>query len=249
MNSVALEKKKSTNMVVVSKETTKRLVKDVKNIIRNPLCDNGIYYAHDEGSMLHGVALVIGPEDTIYANGYYLFSFEFPTDYPHSPPKVKYCTNDGAVRFHPNLYRNGKVCLSILNTWKGEQWSSCQSLRTVLLTLVTLFHNKPLLNEPGILESHRHFKSYNSIIEYKNLEVACFGIVNKKHFPEEFECFYSIIKNHFKENKKKIKESLDKIKKNETNYYHCDVYYRSPLLLDYEKLAENYDFTIRCLGE
>ena len=31
----------------------------------------------------------------------------------------------GTVRFNPNLYQNGKVCLSLLGTWSGgvdEQW-------------------------------------------------------------------------------------------------------------------------------
>ena len=34
--------------------------------------------------------------------------------------KLTYLTNDGNTRFHPNLYRNGKVCLSVLNTWRGK---------------------------------------------------------------------------------------------------------------------------------
>ena len=76
-------------------------------------------------------------------------------------------TNDGTTRFHPNLYRNGKVCISILNTWKGEQWTSCQTIKSVLLMLVTLFHNKPLLNEPGFTERHRSFIPYNNIIRLK----------------------------------------------------------------------------------
>ena len=79
-------------------------------------------------------------------------------------------TNKDKIRFNPNLYRNGKVCISILNTWSGPQWSSCQSISSVLLTLITLFHNKPLLNEPGIKETHHSFKPYNKIITYRNVE-------------------------------------------------------------------------------
>ena len=240
MNTVVSDKKKSSDMVVVSQETTKRLIKDVRNVIRHPLTDNGIYYVHDETNMLRGSALVIGPADTIYSYGYFLFSIVFPTDYPHSPPKLTYCTNDGAIRFHPNLYRNGKVCLSILNTWRGEQWSSCQSLRSVLLTLVTLFHNKPLLNEPGITESHKHFQSYNNIVEYKNWEVACFGMIKKNYFPEEFNCFYHIICKNFKENNEKIKESLEKLKTNKPSREYCDIYYKNHIFLDYNELYNNY---------
>ena len=80
----------------------------------------------------------------------FFFKFRYPDDYPYSPPHVEFLTNNDKVRFNPNLYRNGKVCISILNTWTGPQWSSCQNISSVLLTLVTLFHNKPLLNEPGL---------------------------------------------------------------------------------------------------
>ena len=61
------------------------------------------------------------------------------------------------TRFNPNFYRNGKVCLSILNTWEGEKWSSCQSIRSILITLQMTMNETPLLNEPGIHEiSHKN---------------------------------------------------------------------------------------------
>ena len=144
----------------------KRLLKDVKDILKNPLTSHGIYYIHDEQNIMKGYACIMGPDDTIYSSGAYLFTFDFPGEYPFKPPSLKYMTNDGKTRFHPNLYRTGKVCLSILNTWKGEQWTSCQTIKTVLLTLVTLFHNKPLLCEPGFRESHSDFIPYNKILEF-----------------------------------------------------------------------------------
>ena len=53
---------------------------------------------------------------------------------------------------------------------------SCQTIRSVLLILVTLFHNKPLLNEPGIKESHHSFVPYNKIITYRNVEHSLINI-------------------------------------------------------------------------
>ena len=132
----------------ISKETINRLLKDVKQIIKSPLTDNGIYYIHDDTDMLKGYALIIGPENTPYFGGYYFFEFYYPVDYPHSPPKVTYCTNRNGIRFNPNLYVCGKVCVSLLNTWRGDQWTSCQTISTVLLTLCTLLNETPLLNEP-----------------------------------------------------------------------------------------------------
>jgi len=181
----------------ITRDTQHRLIKDIRDIVRNPLLDQGIIYAHDEDDMLRGYSMIIGPSDTIYADGFYFFEWIFPYNYPFSPPVLKFRTYDGVTRFHPNLYRNGKVCLSILNTWKGEQWTSCQTIRSILLTLVTLFHNKPLLNEPGFTEKHKDFIPYNKLIKYANYKSAIFGIVSERLLPNNFIGFYTFIKKHF----------------------------------------------------
>ena len=133
------------------------------------------------------------------------------------PPKLTYLTNDGKTRFNPNLYRNGKVCISLLNTWKGEQWTSCQTIESILLSLVALLHNEPLLNEPGIKKTHRDFKSYNSIIQYKNYETAILGILTQKILPPAFSGFFSIIKKHFKEHEKNILAELTQLEQSKKN--------------------------------
>lgn len=209
----------------MQKANQKRLLKDVIDILKNPLEDNGIYYKHDENDMLCGYALIMGPEETLYNYGYYLFKFTFPTDYPFSPPKLTYLTNNGHTRFHPNLYRTGKVCLSILNTWRGEQWTSCQTIRSVLLTLVTLFHNKPLLNEPGLTEKYKDFHKYNEIIQYENYNTSIISFLNKKISSELYNLFEEDIKKNYKKNKVNIKnnliEKMDTKKKNITiNIYN-----------------------------
>ena len=154
----------------LSNITIDRLVKDVKYLLKNPLDNEKIYYKHDEENILLGYALIIGPPDTPYENGNYLFKFNFPEDYPFSPPKVEYYTNDGKTRFNPNLYVNKYVCLSILNTWRGEGWTSCQTIYSVLMTLQSILNSKPLINEPGYHENHKNVEIYNNIIFYKNLE-------------------------------------------------------------------------------
>ena len=164
----------------ISKESIQRLLKDVKDIIRHPLTNHGIYYLHDDEDMLKGYALIIGAENTPYFGGNYFFELKYPTDYPHSPPKVRYCTNGDDVRFNPNLYKCGRVCVSILNTWRGDQWTSCQSISTVLLTLCTLLCDQPLLNEPGVTKIHKDLSNYHKIIEYANLKIAVGNIILKK---------------------------------------------------------------------
>lgn len=93
---------------------------------------------------------------------------------------MTYFTNGNNVRFNPNLYKCGKVCISLLNTWAGDQWTSCQSITSILLSLCTLLCKDPLLNEPGINKGNRDFHIYNQIIEYSNIDIAICDIVCKK---------------------------------------------------------------------
>jgi len=195
----------------ITKESISRLLTDVKQIIKNPLSENGIYYVHDDTDMLKGYALIIGPEDTPYFGGYYFFEFKFPNDYPHSPPRVTFCTHGNNIRFNPNLYKCGKVCVSLLNTWTGEQWTSCQTISTVLLTLCTLLCKNPLLNEPGVSESHRELDNYTKIIEYSNIDIAICDIMNKKHglHLSFFEHFEIDMKENFSKNIDKLLQFIN----------------------------------------
>ena len=192
----------------MNKKNQKRLLKDVLEIIKEPLDKDGIFYKHDENNMFNGYAMIIGPDDTIYRHGFYFFKFHYPKDYPYSPPKVTYQTNNNQIRFHPNLYRSGKVCLSLLNTWRGEQWTSCQTIKTILLNLITLLHNKPLLNEPGIKEDYKYFKIYNKVIQWANIKIAIYDILNKNICKDYTTMFEEEIKQVTEKNKDKIKEYL-----------------------------------------
>ena len=210
------------------------------DILKNPLTNDGIYYFHNENNFLEGRAIIFGPEDTIYENGIYFFKFKFPSNYPFSPPKLTYLTNNGKTRFNPNLYRNGKVCISLLNTWKGEQWTACQTIRSILLTLVTLFHNKPLLNEPGIKESHSAFKPYNNIITYKNIEIAILKTLNKKGIPTTCECFLPFYKQHIKTNTKLLLEYVKNLKKNNSKEQNIRIgLYSMNCTINYNKIYKN----------
>lgn len=244
--------------IFISKETINRLMRDVKQIIKSPLTDNGIYYIHDDVDILKGYAMIIGPSDTPYFGGYYLFEFNYPTNYPHSPPTVKYRTNGNNIRFNPNLYVCGKVCVSLLNTWKGDQWTSCQTISSVLLTLSTLLCNNPLLNEPGVTITHNDLDNYNKIIEYSNLNIAVCDILLKKEgvYLDFFDNFYPFIKQKFIENYDKLIEFASKQKEKYNNeiFNLTTSYYQLNVRINYEhvllklnkckKFIENEDITI-----
>jgi ubiquitin-conjugating enzyme E2 Z len=211
-------------MQVVSKETISRLVRDIKENKNNPLTSNGIYYRHSDTDMMTGYALVIGPEDTPYHNGFYFFLFQYPIDYPYSPPTVLFNTNGNNVRFHPNFYRNGKVCVSMLNTWNGEQWSSCFSLNNILTTIMSMFLQpfplslEPLWCDQDIIQREK----YNIVLQHANIAISiCDYLNNSNHI------FYNIFKDvcipHFLEHYNELLSIVTASKKN-VSIVHIPIY-------------------------
>ncbi len=113
-----------------------------------------IAVACQESDVRQVKALIIGPPQSPYEYGFFEFAIRFGSDYPSKPPKVDAkTTNAGRCRFNPNIYAQGKVCLSILGTWHGEkpgeEWSSAQGLESVLWSIQSLMSNNPYENEPG----------------------------------------------------------------------------------------------------
>mmetsp|Transcript_15769 Transcript_15769/g.26347 ORF Transcript_15769/g.26347 Transcript_15769/m.26347 type:complete len:774 (+) Transcript_15769:104-2425(+) len=151
----------------------KRILNDIKQA--KSLEDCGIFICVDEEKATEVHAVIQGVDDTPYYGGFFYFTLIFPSNYPLSPPKVTLrTTGNGTVRFNPNLYSCGKVCLSILGTWSGPGWTPGLTLSSVLLSIQTLLCPQPMLNEPGY-ENHSNvaeLKAYNNIIQHETLRVA-----------------------------------------------------------------------------
>ena len=229
--------------IVIKKENAKRLIKDIKQLRTDPI--EGIHYIHDETNILRGYSLIIGPPDTPYEGGYYLFLFDFPQNYPFSPPKLTFYTNDGLVRMHPNLYKNGKVCLSILNTWSGESWTGCQTISSVLLTIRSIMTTDPLLHEPGFDKFHRDFYTYSEIVRYKNIDIAMLYILKNEEFNVYFRELINIAKRDFIDNYEKkieiVKKSREMFIKSENKIRQegqvlCTNIYNMRCIVDYNLL-------------
>ena len=55
--------------------------------------------------------LIIGPADTLFEGGFFKCHLIFPKEYPQRPPKMKVISDI----WHPNIEKNGDVCISILH--------------------------------------------------------------------------------------------------------------------------------------
>ena len=234
--------------VSIPKETIDRLLKDIRDMVTSSLEDEGIYYKHSETDILKAYVMIVGPPDSLYFGGYYFFQINFPVDYPHSPPVVTYLTNDGITRFHPNFYKSGKICLSIFNTWRGEQWTSCQTIKSCLLTMLSIMDSKPLLHEPGIKETHNDYNSYHIMILYKNIDFSCIQVItdfmstNTIPIEAEYkEYFYVIMEERLKRNSKEMLEIIRKnVSKNINNLYSVRSLYGMSFQVNFDKVLERF---------
>uniref|UniRef100_A0A4W5KQM2 Ubiquitin-conjugating enzyme E2 Z n=1 Tax=Hucho hucho TaxID=62062 RepID=A0A4W5KQM2_9TELE len=181
-----------------SQQCILRIKRDIMSIYKEP--PPGMFVVPDPHDMTKIHALITGPFDTPYEGGFFLFLFRCPPDYPIHPPRVKLITTgQNTVRFNPNFYRNGKVCLSILGTWTGPAWSPAQSISSVLISIQSLMTENPYHNEPGF-EQERHpgdSKNYNECIRHETMRVAvCDMLDGKVPCPE---ALWSVMEKSFLE--------------------------------------------------
>lgn len=242
--------------VVIPKETVMRLLTDIRGVMTDPTLEEcGIIYRHSETDMLTGYACIVGPADSLYFGGYYFFVFKFPTNYPHSPPIVLYLTITGNIRFHPNFYANKKVCVSIVNTWRGEQWSGCQNIRSVLMTFQSLLDKEPLLHEPGIRAAHSDFIPYHTMIEYYNYKFACLTLLTELQTHVKIEStlvpdFEAFMRKRFLENKTRIREILEERRKQypERKTVTIGIYGGITSSISYHTIMEQYNETVEAVA-
>lgn len=222
------------------KQAANRILRDISYIINNPLDKLGIYYNIFNDNIFNIQVLIIGPKDTPYYGGFYFFDFFFPNDYPHSPPHVEYKTTYDNIRFNPNLYNNGKVCLSLLNTWNGPSWTPCNNLSSILnCILAFVFVKNPLTNEPGFENnSEPILYQYNSIIEYESLRIATLHMLN--NLPRKFEYFSEIINKYFYDNFYNYLNRLILLR-NEKNYQNfvCK-FYNLDIICNYQNIIDKF---------
>jgi len=131
----------------------------------------------NEDNLFEWQVAIFGPPNTLYQGGYFKASMKFPPDYPYSPPNLKFLTKV----WHPNVYENGDLCISILHppvedATSGElpceRWNPTQNVRTVLLSVISLL-NEPNTFSPANVDAsvmYRRWKdSKGKDKEYENI--------------------------------------------------------------------------------
>eukprot|EP00042_Codosiga_hollandica_P055600 m.782598 g.782598 ORF g.782598 m.782598 type:complete len:291 (+) comp59152_c1_seq24:3324-4196(+) len=203
---------KSTGM---NRAKTSRLLQECRAMQPNmdkqtstfPLHPNAsIFLRKDEDRIDVFKLLISGPIGTPYFGGLFEFHLYIPDAYPEAPPVINLeTTGANQVRFNPNLYSDGKVCLSLLGTWHGgaktEEWNSATSTLLQLFVSIQsqIMIDEPFFNEPGYErqqgtdEGRQNSARYNDECCTNTLRLAV--LEQLRHPPAGFE---DVVRNHFK---------------------------------------------------
>ncbi|KAJ2699757.1 Ubiquitin-conjugating enzyme E2 7 [Coemansia sp. IMI 203386] len=101
-------------------------------------------------------------KDTYYEGGMFKAVMKFPKNYPFEPPSLKF-TSD---LWHPNVYEDGRVCISILHRAEvdlsgyediGERWSPAQTVESILMSVIAML-NSPNDESPANVDAAKMWR-------------------------------------------------------------------------------------------
>jgi ubiquitin-conjugating enzyme E2 R len=127
---------------------TRALAMELKGLQMEPV--EGFTVSLNDENIFDWRVAIFGPPGTVYEGGYFKARLRFPSNYPYLPPAMKFLTSV----YHPNVYDNGDLCISILHPPVDdprsgelvcERWNPTQNVRTILLSVISL------LNEPNTM--------------------------------------------------------------------------------------------------
>uniref|UniRef100_A0A0V0G6I3 Putative ubiquitin-conjugating enzyme e2 o-like isoform x1 n=1 Tax=Triatoma dimidiata TaxID=72491 RepID=A0A0V0G6I3_TRIDM len=193
-----------------TKQFFRRVREEIK-LLKNSL-PAGIWVTGFEDRMDLFSVMIRGPAKTPYEDGLFFFDFQLSADYPKTPPHchyVSYCSD----RLNPNLYEDGKVCVSLLGTWSGkgtEVWTYTSNLLQVIVSIQGLILvNEPYFNEAGYekqkgsQQGRENSRMYNEMVVLKLVQAMTKLVVNPP------PVFKDEINQHFNQHANKLCERLE----------------------------------------
>lgn len=110
----------------------------------------------DDNIFLWNIGVMVLNEDSVYHGGFFKLQMKFPQDYPFSPPQFRFTPSI----YHPNVYRDGRLCISILHQAgdattdepDSETWSPAQTVESVLISIVSLLED-PNISSPANVDA------------------------------------------------------------------------------------------------
>ncbi|XP_044505809.1 ubiquitin-conjugating enzyme E2 7-like isoform X2 [Mangifera indica] len=142
--------------MAASSQASLLLQKQLKDLCKNPVAGFSAGLV-DETNIYEWSVTIIGPPDTLYEGGFFNAIMSFPSNYPNSPPTVKFTTEI----WHPNVYPDGRVCISILHPpgddpngyeLASERWMPVHTVESIVLSIISML-SSPNDESPANVEA------------------------------------------------------------------------------------------------
>jgi len=105
-----------------------KIAKELNELVEKP--PEGIKIIPNEENITDIQALIEGPSDTPFQGGIFKMKLVLGPDFPQSPPKGYFLTKI----FHPNVSKNGEICVNTLK----KDWKADLGIKHILLTVKCL---------------------------------------------------------------------------------------------------------------
>ena len=137
------------------------LMKQLKDLRKNPV-EGFSAGLKDDANAFEWEIMIIGPPDTLYEGGFFNAIMKFPPDYPNKPPTLRITSEF----WHPNVYTDGRVCVSILhppgddpNHYESasERWLPIHTVESILLSVISML-SSPNTDSPANIDAAKEFR-------------------------------------------------------------------------------------------
>ena len=141
--------------------STLLLRKQLKDLSKNPVegFSAGLV---DDNNIYEWEVVILGPPETFYEGGFFRARLSFPKEYPNMPPRMRFISE----MWHPNVYPDGTVCISILHEpgedkygyeQAGERWLPIHTVETIMLSVISML-SSPNDESPANIQAAREWR-------------------------------------------------------------------------------------------
>ncbi|XP_066998137.1 ubiquitin-conjugating enzyme E2 S isoform X2 [Anabrus simplex] len=117
-----------SNVENLSPQIIRQVVKELQSLVNDP--PEGIKVTVNDEDVTDIQASLEGPAGTPYAGGIFRLKLALGKDFPQTPPKAFFLTKI----FHPNVAKNGEICVNTLK----KDWKPDLGIKHILLTVKCL---------------------------------------------------------------------------------------------------------------
>jgi ubiquitin-conjugating enzyme E2 S len=118
----------TSNVENLCPQIIRQVTKELVSLQKDP--PEGVRVFLNEADVTDIHAAIDGPESTPYAGGHFRVKLVLSKNFPAEPPKGFFLTKI----FHPNVAKNGEICVNTLK----KDWKADYGLKHILLTIKCL---------------------------------------------------------------------------------------------------------------